>query len=70
MHQELTSCCRSIIRQKQKTNKLPEKEIILAVTRGGESGKAKLDEGDQKVQTSNYKINKYYKHNVHHDIHN
>ena len=31
------------------------------VTRGGggEVGQGKLDEGDQKIQTSSYKINKY-----------
>ena len=44
--------------QINKTNKLTE-EIRFVVTRGRGWGKAKLDEGGQKVQTSSYKINKY-----------
>ena len=39
-----------------KTNKLTEKEIIFVVTRGGDWGEGKLDEGSQKVQISSYKI--------------
>ena len=40
-------------------NKLIEKEIRFVVTRGGWWEQEELDEGCQKVQTSNYKIYKY-----------
>ena len=45
-----------------KTNKLIEKEVRFVVTRGrgwGRGWGVELDEGGPKVQTSNYKINKY-----------
>ena len=32
--------------------------IIFVVTRGGEEKEGELDDGGQKVQTSNYKVNK------------
>ena len=57
MYQELTQCCRSIILQKQ-TNKLIEEEIRFVVTRGGGWVEGELNEGGQKVQTFNHKINK------------
>jgi len=39
------------------TTKLIEKEIRLVVTSNGDEGE--LEEGDQKVQASSYKANKY-----------
>ena len=38
-------------------DKLLEKEIRFVITRGSGGWKQELDEGDQKIQTSNYKIN-------------
>ena len=50
-----------------KTNRLTEKEIRFVATRCGGVGDGELDEGSQKVQTSNYKINKYLGCNVQYD---
>lgn len=47
-----------------KIPKLIEKEARLAVARG--VGKGNWDEGGQKVQTSTFKINKYWDYNVQH----
>ena len=52
------------------TSKLREKEIRFLVTRGSGCGEGKLDEGNQNVLTSSYKINKYQGHNVQHDKYN
>ena len=43
-----------------KTHKLIEKEIRCVITRGREWEEVELDEGDRKLKTSRYKINKYW----------
>ena len=52
------------------TNKLMEKENRLVVGRGEELGEGELDEGDQKIKTSNNKINMYQGYNVQHEKYN
>ena len=47
-----------------------EKEIRFVVTKGMGLGEGELEEGGQKVQTSSYKINKYWGCNVQHDKYN
>ena len=51
------------------TNKLIE-ENRLVVGRGEELGEGELDEGDQKIKTSNDKINMYQGYNVQHEKYN
>ena len=46
------------------TNKPIDKELQLVVTRDGVWGKRKLDESAEKVQTSSYKIRKYYTRDI------
>ena len=41
-----------------KTNKLIEKDVLCVVTRGRVWEEGELDEGNQKVQISNYKISR------------
>ena len=41
-----------------KTNKLIEKDVLCVVTRGSVWEEVELDEGNQKVQISNYKISR------------
>ena len=41
-----------------KTNKLIEKDVLCVVTRGRVGEEGELDEGNQKVQISNYKISR------------
>ena len=57
---KLTSVVGKQNRTPKQTNSLKEKEIRFVVTRGRVGvGVGKLDEGGQKVRTSNYKIHKY-----------
>ena len=44
-----------------------EKEIRFVVTRGRGCGEEELEKGSQKVQISNYKINKYQGCNIQRD---
>ena len=54
-----------IQKKKIKTNRLIEKEIKLAVTRGEERvGEGKLEEDGQKLHSSIYKTNKDLKYNM------
>ena len=58
VYQELTNTVLKV-NHTSKTNKLIEKEIGFVVTRAWGWGEGELDKGNQKVQTSNYKINEY-----------
>ena len=46
-------------RQRRTLQTNSEKEIRFMVIRGKGEGEGELDEGNQKVKTSSYKINKY-----------
>ena len=58
-----TQCCKSIILSKQ-TNKLIEKERRFVIARGRGCMEGGMNESSLRVQTSSYKINKYYKSNI------
>ena len=59
----------SQLKLQEQTNKLIEKEFRFVVTRsrGGCGVWGGLDEGNQKIEISSYKINKYWGCNVQHD---
>ena len=59
MYQELNSVVGQLYFKNTPASNVIEKEIQFVVTRGGGWEEAELDEGNQKVQTSSYRINKY-----------
>ena len=59
MYQELNSVVGQLYFKNKQAINVIEKDIQFVVARGGGWGKAELNEGNQKVQTSSYKINKY-----------
>lgn len=50
-----------------KRNKFVETRSDFFISKGWGWGVKELGEGDEKIQTSSYKINNYWRYNVQHD---
>ena len=56
-----------MVTRAESVKKLTRRKIRFVVIKGRGRRMGKLDKGDQKIQSSNYKINKYSICNIQHD---